>query len=362
MQDGQRSPRAYEEYTVAVVCAIELEMSAVRYMLDVEHRSLPIKEGDFNIYILGVLQGHNVVLACLPGNQGKGSAAIVATNMARTFSYIKWQFLVGIGGGVPSTKHDIRLGDIVVSMPEGQYGGVVQYDLGIENDDGFTLKGFLLLLPPLLRGAVMKMRSDHRVSESRAEEFLLAMLQRGRRLSVYERPSADLDVLFETDYLYDLQNFICEKCDRQKSVPRSRREFEGPEIHYRLITSGNRVVRSTIKRSEVIHNIGNILCFEIEAAGLMTEFSCIVIHSISDYTNSYKNDNWQHYAPATAAAYTKELLTYIDPEMASAIPVPSRDAALYWDNGLATSYIFHSKGVQNSSLGHFSISKDLNIC
>ncbi|KAF5250390.1 hypothetical protein FANTH_4423 [Fusarium anthophilum] len=361
MQDGRRSPRAYEEYTVAVICAIELEISAVRYMLDVKHRSLPTKEGDFNIYILGKLQGHNVVLACLPGNQGKGSAAIVATNMARTFSCIKWQFLVGIGGGVPSTKHDIQLGNVVVSMPEGQYGGVVQYDLGKETDDGFALKGFLSPPPPLLRGAIMKMRSNHRVRESRAKEFLSAMLQRGRRLSVYKRPSADLNVLFKTDYPHNPQNFTCEKCDQQKSISRSCREFKGPEIHYGLIASSDRVIRSTAKRSKVIRNIGNILCFEMEAAGLMTEFSCIVIRGISDYANSHKNDNWQHYAAATAAACTKELLTYIDPEVASVVPVSSKDAASYGDNGLAAHHVFHGKGIQNSGSGHFSVSKDLNI-
>jgi nucleoside phosphorylase len=33
--------------------------------------------------------------------------------------------MVGIGGGIPSTKNDIRLGDIVVSLPEGQHGGVI---------------------------------------------------------------------------------------------------------------------------------------------------------------------------------------------------------------------------------------------
>ncbi|KAH6985510.1 nucleoside phosphorylase domain-containing protein [Ilyonectria destructans] len=361
MQDGRRSPRAYEEYTVAVVCAMELEMSAVRYMLDIEHRSLPTKEGDFNIYILGELKGHNVVLACLPGNQGKGSAAIVATHMARTFPSIKWRFLVGIGGGVPSNKHDIRLGDVVVSMPEGQYGGVVQYDLGKEIDDGFILKGFLSPPPPLLRGAVVKMRSDHLVSENRAEEFLSAMLQRGRRLSIYERPSADLDVLFDTDYPHDLQNFTCAKCDRQKSVPRLRREFEGPEIHYGLIASGDRVMRNTAKRSEVVRNIGDILCFEMEAAGLMTEFSCIVIRGISDYADSHKNDNWQHYAAATAAACTKELLSYIDPEVASAVLVPSIDAASNRDKGLASRHIFYGKGVQNSGSGNFSVGNDLNI-
>ncbi|KAH7146081.1 nucleoside phosphorylase domain-containing protein [Dactylonectria macrodidyma] len=323
MQDGRRSPRTYEEYTVIVVCTIELEMSAVRYILDIEHRSLLIKEGDFNIYILGVLKGHNVVLACLPGNQGKGSAAIITIHIARTFPSIK----------VPSNKHNIRLGDVMVSMPEGQYGGVVQYDLRKETDDSFVLKGFLSPPPPLLRGAIVKIQSDHLVSENKAEEFLLAILQRGRRLSIYRRPSADLN------------NFICTKCDQQKSVLRLRREFEGPEIYYGLIASGDRVMRNTAKRSEVIRNIDNILCFEIEAAGLITEFSCIIIRGISDYTDSHKNNNWQHYAAITAATCTKELLSYIDPEVASAIPVPSIDVASNQDNRLATYHIFHSKGV-----------------
>ncbi|OJD10504.1 hypothetical protein AJ78_08504 [Emergomyces pasteurianus Ep9510] len=87
MQDGPRSLKTHEEIQ-------EFEISAVRYMLDVEHLSFyQQRKGDSNIYILGELMDHNVVLACLP---------------------------VGIGGGVPSSsKHDIRLGDVVVSMPEG---------------------------------------------------------------------------------------------------------------------------------------------------------------------------------------------------------------------------------------------------
>ncbi|KAH7153672.1 pfs domain-containing protein [Dactylonectria macrodidyma] len=229
MQDGQRSPQAYEEYTVAVVCAIELEISAIRYILDIEHRSLLTKEGDFNIYILGVLKGHNV------------------------------RFLVSISNRVPSNKHDIRLGNIIVSMPEGQYSSIVY----------FVLKGFLSPLLLLLRGAIMKMQSNHLISENKAEEL--------------------------------------------------RHEFKGPEIHYGLIASSDRIIRNTAKRSE------------------------------------------QHYAAITTAACTKELLSYIDPEVASAVPVPSIDAASNQDNRLATRHIFHSKRVQNSGSGNFSVSKDLNI-
>lgn len=156
-----QEPNLFAKYKVAIVCAIEFEMNAFRYMLDAEHPSLPRKEGDSNIYILGELKHHNIVLACLPGSQVKGSAAIVVTHLVRTFPCIEWRFMVGIGGGVPSTKHDIRLGDVVVSMPEGRHGGVVQYDLGRGTCEKFDRKGFLTPPPPLPRSAVLKMRSDH---------------------------------------------------------------------------------------------------------------------------------------------------------------------------------------------------------
>jgi hypothetical protein len=89
MPDGHSDPKGYKEYAVAVICAIDFEISAVRYMLDQEYPHLPTKQGDSNKYILGELSGHDVVLAWLPGQQGKSAAAIVATNMARTFPSIK---------------------------------------------------------------------------------------------------------------------------------------------------------------------------------------------------------------------------------------------------------------------------------
>ena len=55
----------------------------------------------------------------------------------------------------------------------------------------------------------------------------------------------------------------------------------------------------------------NCICFEMEAAGLMNSFLCIVIRGISDYADSHKNDAWQRYATLAAAAYAKELLIYV---------------------------------------------------
>jgi nucleoside phosphorylase len=314
MQNPLSTPKCHEDYTVAVICALSFELSAVRYMLDCEHPRLSPRPGDPNIYIFGELSGHNVVLAFLPGTQGKGTAAIVVTNMARTFPYIEWRFLVGIGEGVPNNKHDIRLGDVVVSTPEGPYGGVVQYDLGKSTDDDFQLKGFLLPPPTMLRGAVELMRSDHLVADNKVVVFLSQLLQRAPGLSIYRHPPED-DVLFDADYPHvPSGSRTCENCDTTRLIRRPPRHLDGPKVHYGLIASGDQAMKRAARRNAAAGNVGDILCFEMEAAGIATEFPCIVIRGVSDYADSHKNDNWQSYAASAAAASAKELLSYVAPK------------------------------------------------
>jgi nucleoside phosphorylase len=57
----------------------------------------------------------------------------------------------------------------------------------------------------------------------------------------------------------------------------------------------------------------NVLCFEMEAAGLMNHFPCLVIRGICDYSDSHKNKRWQGYAAMTAAACAKDLLAQVRP-------------------------------------------------
>ena len=63
-----------------------------------------------------------------------------------------------------------------------------------------------------------------------------------------------------------------------------------------------------------------MLCFEMEAAGLMDEFPCLVIRGICDYSDSHKNDEWHKYAALTAAAYVREVLHMLRPERVSDMP------------------------------------------
>ena len=61
----------------------------------------------------------------------------------------------------------------------------------------------------------------------------------------------------------------------------------------------------------------DVLCFEMEAAGLVNLFPCLVIRGICDYADTHKNKRWQGYAAATAAAYAKELLHVVHSDRAT---------------------------------------------
>lgn len=301
-------------YTVALICPLEVELSAARFMLDEEHERLPRKKHDINSYILGRLSGHNVVIASLPeGSQGTVSAATVATNLTRTFPSIELRLLVGIGGGVPSEKNDIRLGDVVVSAPQATLGGVLEYDLGKMTPTGFERKGFLCPPPTEWRSVMTTMKSDHRINSNRIKDFLSEMLLRYPQLAEYRRPPPEKDILFEPSYEHDRKETTCVNCDKFKAVNRPRREApDKPVVFYGLIASGNRVMKDATERDKISKDSYGAICFEMEAAGLMNDFQCIVIRGISDYSDSHKNDDWHPYAAAVAAALAKEILSYMD--------------------------------------------------
>lgn len=287
-------------------------MSAARYMLDDEHARLQNKDGDPNKYILGEMSGHNVAIGFLPhGSQGKATAATVAAHMNRTFSSIRLRLLVGIGGGIPSEKKDIRLGDVVVGVPVGVHGGVVEYDLGKETSHGFERKGYLCMPPDEWRSAIVEMQSDHRVHPNRTSKFLLEMLSKYPTLVEYCRPAPEKDVLFSSSNVHVENEPTCDKCDKNNVI--APRRTTGPKIFYGTIASGDKVIKNATVRDTISRSVDGAICFEMEAAGLTTHFPCIVIRGICDYADSHKNDDWHAYAAGVAAACAKELLTYMEP-------------------------------------------------
>ncbi|UKZ53334.1 hypothetical protein TrVGV298_007126 [Trichoderma virens] len=299
--NGDGQSLCHSDYTVGWVCALPIEMAAAKAMLDSIHVPLRRKEGDINTYTFGRVAEHNVVIACLPASQyGTNNAATVASNMSRSFSSITTRLMVGIGGGVPDSGIDIRLGDVVVGNE------VMQYDLGKVLPDGqFQRTGRTTTPPHTIMTAVSKLQADYENAPSGIPSILLDMLGQNEQMISYARPSLP-DRLFRHTYKHTHEMDSCERCNLSEVLERPHRETTAPRVHYGKIASGNQVVKDGELRAKMAEELG-IICLETEAAGLH-DSPCLAIRGICDYSDSHKNKAWQKYSAAVAAAYAKELL------------------------------------------------------
>ena len=308
---------AKDEYTVGWVCALPSEMAAAKAMLDEIHQNLAKQDpSDHNNYILGQVKNHNVVIAGLPaGVYGTTPAATVAKDMLWTFKSIRFGLMVGIGGGAPSPTHDIRLGDVVVSQPSGTSGGVIQYDRGKTVQEGeFQRTGALNASPMVLLTALNRLKADHYTGDSQILHYLSEMItKRPKMRKEYSYQGASNDCLYRAEYDHGDPAATCDQCDRTQEIQRDVRGDIEPVIHYGTIASGNQVIKHGVTRDRLSKELG-VLCFEMEAAGLMPDFPCLVIRGICDYADSHKNKRWQEYAAAAAAAFAKELLSVTSPD------------------------------------------------
>ncbi|PNP50731.1 hypothetical protein THARTR1_08352 [Trichoderma harzianum] len=334
---------SYNDYNVGWICALSEERTAATAMLDEKHDPLPISNPkDTNSYTLGAIGKHNVVVACLPeGEIGTNSAASVIMQLVNTFPSIKFGLLVGIGGGIPP---HVRLGDIVVSKPVGEYPGVVQWDLGKATETGFVRTGSLDRPPKVLLSALTTMKTNHEMEGHKISQFLEELAKKWPRLaSKYTWNDRLKDTLFEAENAKPTNNLnawqaipatpwqtmaalvgylpghkepelIRRTNHADTEVMDDERTPGDPKIHYGLIASGNQVIKDGSMRDEINARLGGqVLCVEMEAAGMMNNFPCLVIRGICDYADSKKNDDWHGYAAGIAAAFAKELLQIVRP-------------------------------------------------
>lgn len=309
-----------QKYTVGWICAIATESVAAWAFLDEEHEPCEVAQHDNSSYVLGKMGNHNVVIATLPDAEyGIASAAAVARDMFHSFPNVRIGLMVGIGGGAPSRKRDIRLGDVVVSSGGNQNGGVFQYDFGkaIQNQS-FQATGFLNRPPPVLRAAVTSIKREYESKGHQLVDKVDKALKKIKKRKKYTRPPPASDRLYKADIVHDPQSsdgcHVACGNDEALLVVRDARDEEDddPAIHYGLIASGNQLMKDARIRDKLADARG-VLCFEMEAAGLMNHFPCLVIRGICDYSDSHKNDEWQGFAAMMAAAYAKDLLRQIPP-------------------------------------------------
>ncbi|KAL6701684.1 nucleoside phosphorylase domain-containing protein [Trichoderma pleuroticola] len=317
-----------DDYTVGWICAITIEHVAARVFLDEEHK-LPdhVSTNDDNNYVLGRIGKHNIVIAVLPyGEYGLSSAASVARDMLHTFPNIRIGLMVGIGGGAPTEKHDIRLGDVVVSVSRDGKGSVFQYDFDDTiQSQTFKETGFLNQTPTILRTAVSGLESHYEIEEHQIRKTIDGIFNKKPHLrKKYNRPNPATDRLYLSSIIHPpTEGMNCSAhCGNgaPNLIVRSKRDSDedDPIIHYGLIASSTQLMRDAVIRDKLAAE-REILCFETEAAGLMNHFPCLVIRGICDYADTHTNTEWRSYAAMAAAAYAKDLLCRIPPNRVEAL-------------------------------------------
>ncbi|KAG8626574.1 hypothetical protein KVT40_005519 [Elsinoe batatas] len=307
---------SHSGFTIGWICALHTEYTAAKVYLDQTYDANYKDRRDNNDYTLGQIGNHNVVIAVCPDSEyGIASAANVARDMVRSFPTVRMGLMVGVGAGIPSKTNDIRLGDVVVSSSAGQTGPVIQFDMGKRLPDGtFKITSHLDNPPSPLRAAVNGLRSKHDIEGNCIQTMVDQALTNIFKRSKYSRPPEETDKLFSETSLHlpdpDRGDECSNTCSGPDTIVVKRdvrgEEDENPVVHYGPIGSSNTLLRDAAKRDELAR-LHHILCIEMEAAGLMNHWPCLVIRGICDYADSHKNKRWQGYAAMTAAAYAKSL-------------------------------------------------------
>lgn len=179
--------------------------------------------------------------------------------------------------------------------------------MGTKHPGGYEIKSHLNKPLGLLTQAANSLRVDHELGDGNMKRYICKAME---SLPRFQFPGRDLDLLFESRYLHKGEKGNCFECNPAGLVKRLKRDTVLPLVHYGLIATADTLMRDAEYRDAMRKSDG-VLCFEMEAAGLMDSIPCIIIRGISDYADSHKNYLWQPYASLTAAAYAKDLLDSI---------------------------------------------------
>ncbi|KAM0553312.1 hypothetical protein ACHAPJ_007325 [Fusarium lateritium] len=297
-------------YTVAWLAPLEIEARAALHLLDHRHQGrFPLSRGNDYVFQAGDANGHNVIIATLPAGQayGTGSAASLAGQVKSFFPNLWFGLLVGVAAGLPSSARDIRLGDVLVGVSNGENPGLVAYDLGKETDqNGFQIlrSGRVLAeTETVVRSAIRNIELKSPYDSEILERYYMHIKDKKHPNGTFSDPGQEKDILYQfeadgTEYL----------------APREKRpDTERTRVWYGSIGSGEKLMRNARIRDK-LRDEYNIMGLEMEAAGAMICLPVGVIRGVCDYGDGHKSKEWQPYAAAMAAAYARAILTEILPE------------------------------------------------
>ncbi|KAL2809268.1 hypothetical protein BJX63DRAFT_366537 [Aspergillus granulosus] len=297
-------------YTVAWIAPLEIEVQAARHMLDKVHSGgFPVGPGDDYVFHAGEIHGHNVVIATFAAGQtyGTNSATALASHVRKTFPNLWFGLLVGVAAGLPNLSccppRDIRLGDVIVALPDGENPAIVPYGLGKQKGGiGFELLRSGHSLPQTERivcSAIGKIKAERRD----AQAILGYYKSITHTATKFPDPGQEHDVLISSS-------------DNKPIQRPCRPDAERTRVWYGSIGSGDKLLKSHRDRDEMRDKY-NVIGLEMEAAGVLNEIPVGNIRGVCDYGDEHKNKDWQPYAAAMAAAYAKAVLSEIPPKSAA---------------------------------------------
>lgn len=306
----EADPFATIQPTIGFVCPLFTEFKAVKAILEVDYGRREIFRHEYldYIYHYGRIASEDVVAIYFPEDDiGLLNASRYANcllndhpSLARPRSHC---FLVGIAGGIWTSKTDVRLGDVVLAT------SVMEWTFGKHLEDGFKTTVHPTKLSTGVRYLTPEFMYDRNRLAQRITDRIASMRQKDLD-DGWTHPGQDADRLFNPFYAHQSDASDCDECSSEKHQHRQSRQSSSPKVHRGLIASGSSVLRDASWRAKLQEQ--DVLAVEMEASAVLSvDPKFIVIRGICDYADSHKNKKWQKYAAASAAATTALLIDQI---------------------------------------------------
>lgn len=287
-----------ENVKVLIVTALPKERAAVLAAMSV-HERFGV-EGDPKVYDIGLFvdsqtnRNPRAVILCQSG-MGNDNAATAATDALRSFPNVEHVIMTGIAGGCPNPdvpSEHVRLGDIVFS---GE-AGIVEYDFVKEEPNSRKTRSS----PQKPSARILDVASAICADEMLGKRpWLNEIEQIIEKIPGCARPPSSMDILHAPD-----QTII--------EHPKGAERHDQPVVHNGGIGTADTLQKNPQSRDE-LRDKYRVKAIEMEAGGMQNaawahDRSIMVVRGICDYCDTFKNDAWQNYAAAVAAAFTKILI------------------------------------------------------
>lgn len=312
-----------KKFTIAIICALKLELDAVINLLDHNPRTVPHVGKEYG-YLSATLAGHDVLLV-KPPEYGEVNSALVMQDIHAQFGKIELTLLVGVCGGVPQPLNNgehvsepIFLGDVIISNSVVGYMHAARF--GPQGPELRTATP--CRVSAKLQQILGYLGTDHFMKELSLSSKVAMEQYFGDKK--YLRPGEEEDLAFGSAYHHIHRNGCpaglcsaspprcCEAarmasctalgCDTQHARRRQPYASRPQLIHVGTYASGDAVMRDPVLRDSLAQQY-RVLAFDMEGSGvLQLNASCLVIKSVSDYDDSHKHKAWQNYAAACAAS------------------------------------------------------------